>query len=188
MRYLYARVSSKEQNVDRQLELEKEYTPDRVFIDKQSGKDFNREQYQEMKSVVVEGDEIIIKELDRLGRNKVEIQEELKWFREHKVLCRILDIPTTMIDFQGQAWLFEMVSNILIEVMGTIAEQERIKIKQRQREGIKAAKEKGVKFGRPVIDGEFDLYKQMVKEGKITVARAIEELGISKRTWYRRSV
>lgn len=188
MRCLYVRVSSREQNVDRQLELEKEYKPDKVFIDKQSGKDFNRESYKEMKGIVAEGDEIIIKELDRLGRNKAEIQEELKWFREKKVICRILDIPTTMIDFQGQAWLFEMVSNILIEVMGTIAEQERIKIKQRQMEGIRAAKEKGVKFGRPSIEKDFEYYQGLVKEGEITVSGAVKELGISKRTWYRRSV
>ena len=77
-----------------------------------------------MKSLLVKGDEVYFKELDRIGRNKSLIKEELKWFKDHGIIVRILDVPTTLIDFIGQEWVFEMVNNILIEVLGYLAEQE----------------------------------------------------------------
>ena len=147
MKYFYARVSSKDQNLDRQLELSGDC--DRVFTDKQSGKNFERKGYQELKSIVKSGDEVFVKELDRLGRNKEQVKNEIQWFKDNGVILRIMNVPTTMIDFQGQDWIRDMVNNILIEVMSSIAEEERVKIKTRQQEGIAVAKEKGVKFGRP---------------------------------------
>ena len=127
MIYFYARVSTKGQNTDRQLEAAKAYrNVDEIFIDKQSGKNFDRPEYERLKATVVKGDEVVIKELDRLGRNKDGVKEELEWFKEHGVLVRILDIPTTLMVFpEGQSWVLEMVNNVLIEVMGSIAEQER---------------------------------------------------------------
>jgi len=196
MTYFYARVSTKDQNLERQLEVAKAYKQvDKVFSDKQSGKDFEREQYQALKAVVQPGDEVIVKELDRLGRNKEGIKAEIEWFRSRGVVLRILDVPTTLIDFQGQDWIFDMVNNILIEVLGAIAEQERRKNKQRQKEGIDAmpvsngkrvSLKTGNPYGRPrreISDFEKILKKQ--KDGLITVVEACKELGISRTQWYR---
>ena len=94
----------------------------------------------------------MVKSLDRLSRNKADIRNELQFFKDQGIRLKVIDLPTTMMELlEGQSWVFEMVNNILIEVMGTIAEQERLTIKQRQAEGIAAAKAKGKKFGRPVI-------------------------------------
>lgn len=190
MIYGYARVSSKDQNLARQLETMKSYKNiDEVFCDKQSGKDFERKEYERLKSIVKKGDEVIIKELDRLGRNKEGVKEEIKWFKEQGVTLRILDLPTSLQDFPGQEWIREMVNNILIEVMGAMAEQERNKIKVRQAEGIAAKKASGDwdEYGRPrkePIDFEKFLKKQ--KNGELTVAECCEQLGISRATWYNR--
>lgn len=189
MIYHYCRVSSKEQCLDRQLEALSAYKPaDQVFCDKQSGKNFDRKEYQNLKRCVLSGDEVIIKELDRLGRNKEEIKIELQWFKQNKVIVRILDIPTTLLDLQGQEWVADMVNNVLIEVMGAIAEQERIKIKTRQSEGIQAMKLRGdwEKYGRPKIEvPNFAHYHKKTADGEMSVAEAIRELGITKAKWYR---
>lgn len=196
MTYFYARVSTRDQNLDRQLAVAKAYKDiDRVFVDKQSGKDFERVEYQELKRTVRSGDEVIIKELDRLGRNKDGIKAEIEWFKAHGVTLRILDVPTTLIDFQGQDWIADMVNNILIEVLGAIAEQERLKNKQRQREGIEAmavvngkkvSHKTGNAYGRPKREvKEFQVYLQKVKNGESTVVDACKELGISRTQWYR---
>ena len=198
MIYFYARVSTKDQNLDRQLEAAKAYkNVDEVFCDKQSGKNFDRPEYQRLKSVVVSGDEIIVKELDRLGRDKDGIKEEIRWFKEHGVVLRILDVPTTLIDFQGQDWIADMVNNILIEVLGAMAQNEREKTRKRQREGIDAMKvvdgkrvsaKTGQKYGRPsvVVDGDFEKFLKKQKDGLMSVSECCKELGISRRTWYNR--
>lgn len=196
MIYFYARVSSKDQNLDRQLETAKGYKNiDHVFCDKQSGKDFDRPEYQRMKSMVASGDEVIIKELDRLGRDKDGIKAEITWFKEHGVTLRILDVPTTLIDFQGQDWIADMVNNILIEVLGAIAQQEREKTNRRQREGIDAmpvvdgkkfSTKKGCTYGRkPVTLGDdFQKFLKKQKDGTMTVQECCKALNISRSTWY----
>ena len=196
MIFHYCRVSSKDQNLDRQLEALNSYKPaDKVFCDKQSGKNFNRSNYQILKTEVRPGDEVIIKELDRLGRNKDEIKAELQWFKVNEISVRILDIPTTLIDLGGQKWVSEMVNNVLIEVMGAIAEQERIKIRSRQNEGIaampvvngkKISRKTGNGFGRPKmsVPNFAPIYKKTV-DGEMSVVQAIRELGITKAKWYR---
>lgn len=178
MRYAYIRVSTREQHLDRQIEAIKEYRPDEVFADKLSGKNFDRPEYHRLKSIIRRGDEIIVKELDRFGRNKDAVKEELKWFKDNGVIVRVLDIPTTMIELPGQEWIAEMVNNILIEVVAAVAEQERKKIRQRQKEGIACARERGVKFGRPEKDVDCVLL-----EGE-TVRAACRRLGVSKTYWY----
>ena len=196
MIYFYARVSSKDQNLARQLDVAKAYkNVDKVFCDKQSGKNFDRAEYQKLKDTVVSGDEVIIKELDRLGRNKEGIKEEIKWFKEQGVILRILDVPTTLIDFNGQDWIGEMVNNILIEVMGAMAQQEREKTEKRREEGIAAmpivngkriSTKTGREYGRPSIkvDDGFEKFLKKQKDGELTVSECCEQLGISRATWY----
>jgi DNA invertase Pin-like site-specific DNA recombinase len=199
MLYAYLRVSTQEQNVARQLKALKEYRDElleeNVFVDKQSGKDFERKEYCRLKELLQPGDELIIKELDRLGRNKEEIKRELSWFKEHKVIVRILNVPTTLIDFQGQEWIFDMINNILIEVMGAVAQNEREKILERQKEGISAmpiidGKRVSTKTGRPMgkpvkeIVG-LEKYKGMVADGVMSVTESCKELNISRTQWYR---
>lgn len=198
MRYFYTRVSTKEQSLERQLRVAREWfeIPDEnVFCDKASGKDFERIEYQRLKGMVQAGDEVIVKEFDRLGRNKAETKQELEWFKQRGVIVRILDIPTTLIDFKDQVWALEMINNILIEVFSTLAEQERNKIKQRQREGIDAmpvvdgkriSLRTGRAIGRPKCETSgFEKILKKQKDGLITVVEACKELGISRTQWYR---
>lgn len=199
MIYAYIRVSTKDQNLQRQINAVKEYRPElldkNIYSDKQSGKNFDRARYSELKAVLREGDELIVKELDRLGRNKDEIKRELSWFKEHKVIVRILNVPTTLIDYQGQEWIFDMVNNILIEVMGAIAEEEREKILVRQKEGLAAmpvvnGKKVSAKTGRPIGNQEkavpdFPKYFAKTKKGEMSVVECCTELGISRSKWYR---
>ena len=198
MIYFYARVSSKDQNLDRQLEVARAHKDiDAVFCDKQSGKNFDRPEYKRLKSVVVSGDEIVVKELDRLGRNKDGIKEEIKWFKDNGVTLRILDVPTTLIDFQGQDWIADMVNNILIEVLGAMAQNEREKTRKRQREGIDAmpvvdgkrvSSKTGKAIGRAskVSDDEFSKFLEKNKKGELNVTQCCEQLGISRPAWYKR--
>lgn len=199
MIYASIRVSSKDQNLARQIIAVKEYRPElldeNIYADKQSGKNFDRKEYLKLKSVLIPGDEVIIKELDRLGRNKEEIKEELKWFKAHGVIVRILNVPTTLIDFQGQEWIFDMINNILIEVMGAVAEEERNKILKRQEEGIAAmpvidGKKVSLKTGRPMGNPgkdlkEFPKFFEKTKKGELSVSESCRQLGISRTHWYR---
>lgn len=199
MIYFYGRVSAKDQNLARQLEVAKAYKNiDHVFCDKQSGKDFDRHEYQNLKATVKAGDEVIIKELDRLGRNKEGIKEEIKWFKDQGVILRILDVPTTLIDFQGQDWIADMVNNILIEVLGAVAQQEREKTNRRQREGIDAmpvvdgkkfSTKKNCTYGRKAINvgDDFEKFLKKQKDGQITVNECCKALGIGRSTWYARA-
>lgn len=198
MRYFYARVSTKEQNLARQLEAAKSYSSafDKVFSDKQSGKNFDRPEYQKMKSILVAGDEIVVKSLDRLSRNKDGIKEELKWFRDNDIIVRILDLPTTLIDFKGQEWIIDMVTNILIEVVASIAEQERETTLKRIHEGIAAmpvengkriSSKTGNPMGRPISEtSDIEKFLKKQKDGSMTVKDCCKELGISRTLWYNR--
>lgn len=196
-RYFYGRISSKDQNLARQLESARRYKDiDRVFKDKQSGKDFNREEYLEMKAILEKGDEVIVHSLDRLGRNKEGIKEELAWFKENGIIVRILDVPTTMIEYpEGQEWLMDMVNNILIEVLGAFAEQERENIRKRQREGIDAmpvdqngrriSKKTGRGFGRQEKhpDNFAEVYARQQK-GELKLQEAMNMVGVGRTRWY----
>ena len=195
MVYFYARVSSREQNLQRQLEVADAYKKaDRVFCDKQSGKSFDRPAYEEMFSILEAGDEVIVKELDRLGRNKKAVKEEIEKMKDKGVTLRILDVPTTLIDFGEQDWIRDMVNSILIEVMAAMAEQERLKIGKRQEEGIAAMPVIDGKryserthnyMGRPTkqIDGLQEYY-EMNRRGEISVTECCRLLNISRATWY----
>lgn len=191
-RYFYGRVSTKDQNLDRQLASARAYKEiDHVFMDKKSGKDFEREEYQKMKSILEPGDEVVFHALDRLGRNKEGVKQELAWFREHGVVVRILNIPTTLIEYPaGQEWVMDMVNNIIIEVLAAMAEQEREEMLERQAEGIaampvdengkKISRKTGRGFGREKKDVDLTL-----RAGE-TVKDACSRLDISRQTYYRK--
>ena len=190
--FYYARVSTCEQNPARQIEAfialganERE-----IIIDKESGKSMNRTGYQALKSTMLRaGDTLIIKSLDRLSRNKSDIKNELQWFKDNCIRLKVIDLPTTMMDIStGQEWVLEMVNNILIEVLGTIAEQERITIRQRQREGIDSAKTKGKHLGRP-RNKKPDNWEEVIalwKSGKITARQAMRMTGTKKSSFYKK--
>lgn len=187
----YARVSTREQNEDRQIEALTNFgvSKDNIIVDKCSGKDTEREGYQYLKNQILRsGDTLVIKELDRLSRNKADIKKELEYFKEKGVHIRILDIPTTLTDFPPeQMWVMDMINAILIEVLGSIAENERNKIRSRQREGIQAAKKKNIKFGRPkiAVPENWDSVHARVAAKELTVSQAIKLLNISRSSYYR---
>ena len=194
MIYGYMRVSTKAQNLNRQEDalLEFGVDKDNIFADKESGKNFDREKYQEMKSILKRNDVLVIKELDRLGRNKKMVKEELEYFKDNGIRVKILNIPTTLIDFpEGQEWVMDMVNNILLEVMSSIAEEERRKIKTRQAEGIAAAKAGGVKFGPKVKYTEVQLLNALkdlkVNGGTKSYSQVVRDHNIPKTTLIRYS-
>ncbi len=186
----YARVSSTGQNLDRQLAELRKYVPEEnIVTDKMSGKDLERPGYQALKGSLGlrRGDTLYIKSLDRLSRSKADIKAELEWFQKQGIRLMVLDLPTTMIEVpEGQEWIIDMVTNILVEVLASIAEQERQTIRRRQREGIDAAKKRGKKFGRPrkeVKDWDHVYYQWSQK--KITAQKAASILKISRTQFYK---
>ena len=192
MDYGYARVSSTEQNLDRQILALKEFVSDEnIVVDKASGKNIHREGYQALKGIfgLREGDTLYVTSLDRLSRNKEDIKQELQWFKEKKIRLKILDLTTSLVEVpEGQQWILEMIQNVLIEVLSSIAEQERLTIHKRQREGIDAAKKAGKHLGRPVLsvpDNFAEVYFRW-KKGDITARKAMEILGMKSSSFYRK--
>lgn len=186
----YARVSSSGQHLDRQILELRKYVPEgQIVVDKMSGKNLDRPGYQALKGPLGlrRGDTLYIKSLDRLSRTKADIRSELVWFQEHGISLRILDLPTTLLKLEsGQEWIQDMVNNILIEVMSSLAEQERVMIRQRQREGIAAAKAAGKHLGRPHIQKpkEWDAVIGEWKAGRITAKDAMKKLGLKRSSFY----
>lgn len=201
----YARVSSREQNLDRQIIALKQYVPEEMIVtDKASGKDFNRPGYQSLKvgiGKLVKGDTLYIKSLDRLSRNKEEAKKELQYFSGIGVRVKILDIPSTMINIEegkGQEWILDMINNILIEVLSSISENERATILARQSEGIaampvdgetgkKISRRTGRYIGRPPIQfpENFEEYYQKWKTKEITATAAMKVLGLKPNSFYK---
>ena len=185
--YGYVRVSTKEQNEDRQLialgevgVLEKN-----IFIDKQSGKDFNRPQYKKLLRKLKKDDLLYIKSIDRLGRNYDEILEQWRILtKEKRIDIVVLDMP--LLDTRrGKDLMGTFLSDIVLQVLSFVAENERTTIRQRQAEGIAAAKAKGVRFGRPPkpLPDNFYLLYQQWKSGKITGTAAAEQCGMALSTF-----
>lgn len=188
----YARVSSSGQNLSRQiLELEKYVSRENIVVDKASGKDLCRSGYSALRGALGlrTGDTLYIKSLDRLSRNKQDIKKELEWFQENGIRLVVLDLPTTMIQITDdkQAWIIELINSILVEVLACFAENERKEIKQRQREGIEAAKLQGKHLGRPSISypDEWEKYYHKWKNGDITAVLMMKELGLKRCTFYK---
>lgn len=187
----YARVSSKEQNLDRQIDELSKYVPiENILTDKQSGKDLDRPSYQALKGPLGlrEGDTLYITSLDRLSRNKQDIKQEIEWFKSRNIRLMILDLPSSLIEVpQGQEWILEMITNILIEVLSSMAEQERLTIRKRQQEGIEAARRKGKHLGRPkkLLAERFDVVYALWSAGEITTKEACQRLKLSRTSFYR---
>lgn len=187
----YARISSMTQHEDRQIKKLKEFGVEErnIIVDKESGKNLERDGYQLLKTKLLRaGDTLVIKELDRLGRKKSDIKRELEEFKAMNIRVKILDIPTTLVDFKEETkWIQEMITNILIEVLGGFAEEERRKILKRQREGIDVALEKGVKFGRPQVQVPEDWERviALVENKEITSVEAMSLLNLKKTTYYK---
>ncbi len=166
-KYGYARVSDKEQHPDRQIENIRKYCPDikseNLFIEKISGKRGmdDRAEYSVLRRILRSGDELIIDALDRLGRRKADIKAELEYLREKGVILRILLIPTTLMDVDGQEWMMDMINNLLIEVYSSLAEQELAEKERRQRDGIAEARKRGVYKGRKPIEIDTERFGEL---------------------------
>ena len=188
--YAYLRVSTREQNEDRQLAAIEGYgiPKEHVYLDKESGKNFDRPSYIKLKNTLQKGDLLYIKSIDRLGRNYDEILEE--W----RVLTRVVEIDIVVIDMPlldtriGKDLTGTLIADLVLEILSYVAENEYQNIKQRQKEGIMAAKANGVKFGRPQIELSENFYiaADRWKKGEISMEEAAKEAGISSSTFYRR--
>ena len=187
--FAYCRVSSTDQNEDRQVEamLELGINERDIFVDKCSGKDFERPQYQALKLQLREGDLLVIKSIDRLGRNYKQICEEWREIvRDIKANIKVVDMPildTTRTD----GLIGEVISDIVLQLLGYVAEQERAFIKQRQAEGIKLAKEKGKRLGKPPIqypDNWQEVYL-VWQSGSITAREAMKRLNLKPTSFYK---
>lgn len=185
----YIRVSSKEQNTDRQKQALLEYGVDErdIIEDKVSGKDFNRNGYLTLKnSLLRDGDTLVIKELDRLGRNMDMIKNEWQEIQSKGIDIVVLDTP--ILNTKNKSDLEKkLIANIVFELLTYMAEKERIKIKTRQAEGIAIAKSKGLYKGRKkIVNENFRNVYDDWKKGKLTAVKAIEMLDMKKSRFYRR--
>ena len=196
MKFGYVRVSSTSQNEARQVTALQNHGVEKIIVDNASGKDFNRAGWQQLKEYCLrEGDELFVTSLDRLGRNKDLITKELRELKARGVIVRILDVPTTLIDAPDEAiakLFFDMVTQVMIEVMSAFAESERIMIRRRQAEGIAEMKRTGkTKSGRPIgrpaaqFPKKFARVIDMVDRKIITATEARAMLGLKRTTYYK---
>lgn len=199
--YGYHRTSTKEQHLDRGIHEIEEYCKsnaiplEKIYLDQQTGKNFNRPRYQVLKEDVLKaGDTLIITELDRLGRNKKSTMQEIQYFKDKGIRLMVLELPTTLMDFskmdnQMAAMMMECINNMMVELYSSMAQAELEKKEKRQMEGIAAKKERGDwdDYGRPraMSFEKFCAEYERVKDGKIKPFELISELGLSKPTYYR---
>lgn len=190
MEFGYVRVSSLDQNEERQLiELRKRKIPEeRIFRDKQSGKDFNRPDYLRLLRHLQKGDLLYILSIDRLGRDYEEIQQQWRYLvHEKKVDIAVLDMP--LLDTRrGKDLLGTFLSDIVLQILSFVAENERENIRKRQAQGIAAAKAGGVRFGRPVIlpPKNFGALVAEWEKGRLSASQAAASCGMSVATFYNR--
>lgn len=185
----YCRVSTTDQKEDRQLEAMLEFGINErdIFVDKCSGKNFDRPQYQALKVQLREGDVLVIKSIDRLGRNYKQICEEWREItREIKANIKVLDMPV-LDTTRTEGLIGEVISDIVLQLLSYVAEQERAFIKQRQAEGIKLAKEKGKRLGKPPIEypENWDNVYKVWKSGAITAREAMKQLNLKPTSFYK---
>lgn len=187
MKYGYVRVSSLDQCEDRQILALQEVGVEKIFLDKASGKNFNRPNYKKLCSELNQGDILVIKSIDRLGRNYEEIQNE--WRKITKTIQAdiiVLDMP--LLDTRKENDLLNnFISDLVLQILSFVAETERTFIKERQKEGILAAKKRGIKFGRPkkLIPEDFNKYLQLLDEKRVSLNEVLNHFNIGKTTFYR---
>ena len=190
MEYAYIRVSTKTQKIDRQYEKIKGLGIDDrfIYVDRESGKDFNRTNYQKLIKKLKKDDLLIVKSIDRLGRNYQMILEE--WTRITKTIgadIKVLDMPLLDTRMEGRNLVGKFISDIVLQVLSFVAENERNNIKERQAEGIRIAKEKGIRFGRPKAitpPNTNEILLQFINK-EITNVEAAKLIGVSRGTFFR---
>lgn len=189
MNYGYVRVSTKDQKEDRQMDAIMAVPIDekRIFVDKESGKDFNRTQYKLLKRRLKKGDLLVVKSIDRLGRNYAEILEEWRVLTRKKgVDIAVLDMP--LLDTrQGKDLTGTFIADLVLQILSYVAQTERENIRKRQAEGIRSAKIRGIQFGRPPLQKpkEFDLLRAKWEQNQISSWQAAKILNISHTTFIR---
>lgn len=182
----YCRVSTNEQNLDRQIESLKKYGCEKIYCDKATGKNFNRPEYIKLKDAIRSGDTLVVHEFDRLGRNKRLTLKEIQYFKDNQIRLVALNLPTTQLDTDDNLML-ETINNIIIELYTMMAQDEIEKREKRQMEGIELALKKGVRFGRRKISypKEWNSIIELVDKKSISNVRAMEILGLKKTTYYK---
>lgn len=193
MIYGYIRVSTKDQNEDRQIIALREFGVDKLYLEKQSGKDFNRPHYRMLLRRLKQDDVLVVKSIDRLGRNYEEILDQWRVItKEKKAAIVVLDMP--LLDTRKNRDLTgTLIADIVLQLLSYVAQTEREFIRQRQEEGIAAAKAKGVRFGRPPMNPpkDFDRYRTLWKQGEISARTAAMKIGVTHKTflkWVRQEV
>lgn len=186
--FAYIRVSTREQNENRQLDALKDLKIDEIIIEKASGKNFvGREKYQQMKSQLRKDDLLIIHSIDRFGRNYTEICKEWETLIDKGVDIQVLDMPILNTRDNQNGLTGRLITDIVLKLLGYVAEKERVNIKTRQREGIDSALANGVKFGRPKseIPKDFIRAYELYKQGLIKVKDVMSMCDIAKSTFYK---
>ncbi|MBS4750729.1 recombinase family protein [Granulicatella sp. zg-ZJ] len=189
MKYGYVRVSTKEQNIDRQMTAMLKEKIDRkyIYIDKLSGKDFKRPMYKRMVKRMQKGDELVIKSIDRLGRNYDEIIEQWRYLiKEKEIDITVLDFPLLNTNSEIDNITGKFISGLALQILSYVAQVERENTKQRQMEGIEEAKKKGIQFGRPrkKRPSYFHEFYTLWKRKEITIREGAKQLGVSKTTFH----
>ncbi|MCK3894546.1 recombinase family protein [Streptococcus suis] len=189
MRYGYIRVSTREQNIDRQLTaiLKEEIDKNHIFIDKASGKDFDRRNYKRLLRKLRTGDELVIKSIDRLGRNYDEIIEQWRLLvKKKQVDISVLDFPLLNTRNGIENVTGKLISDLVLQILSYVSQIEREQIQQRQKEGIAEAMKKGVRFGRPKLEKPclFDDIAQAYQNGEISVREGAKVLNVPKSTFH----
>ncbi|HDR6318876.1 TPA: recombinase family protein [Bacillus thuringiensis] len=191
-KFFYIRVSSKDQSIERQLATAAEISipEEYIFIERASGKDFKRPEYQLMKRMLRNSDVLYIQSLDRLGRNKQMILDEWQeLIKEKKIDIVVLDMPLlNTMKYKDLNGIETLISDLILQLLSYMAEDERKRIRERQKEGITIALQKGVKFGRKKveIDDNFKEAYQEWKNHEITAVEAMQRVGMKSNTFYRR--
>lgn len=189
MRYGYVRVSTKEQNIDRQMSaLSIENIPEKhIFIDRASGKDFDRVEYKKLLTILEEGDDLIIKSIDRLGRDYDDILQQWQFITKvKKVHIMVLDFPLLNTRNNTDTITGKLISDLVLQVLSYVSQMEREQIKQRQMEGIREAQKRGKRFGRPQIKipNEFLVIAERYNQNMLTIREGAKLLGVSKSTFH----
>ncbi|RPJ97241.1 recombinase family protein [Rummeliibacillus sp. TYF005] len=190
--FAYVRVSSKEQNIDRQIDTMRKLGIDdrEIFIDKQSGKDIERPQYKLLKAVVRDGDTIVFDSITRLSRNMDDIKNEYSWFNDNGINLKFIKEPMLNTSNDTSDVMRKAINDIILTILGAFAQKEREEIKQRQKEGIEAARRRGKHLGRPkaqLTEKQVEQFNQLYpvwKKGEMTAVAMMRKMELKRNTFY----